>query len=918
MPSDFECFILSYFHAMSCQAAYGECGSQFCETTKEFVRHIDECKDSPCQYNCGSYKELMNHCSLITLFYPVKRPCPTTDATEEPPVKCAKTSLPQQQSQAFQELNSHNSTLIQVEEVGERPLNRTESSLLILDPLEVVEIGDRPCTHISIHEGLLPEVVETPELLSECKSSILEGMKDESMPETEEIASLCALELLSVDEVHRHIDSLRKCFNQSKSEVEKNNYNVCRLCGMENLAHQPVPIYCAQCQNPIKHNAQFYSTPVDETAKIGDSTPPGVNTSLSCCALCYNDKHYSSINVDGSSIPKSNLVKMKNDVENHESWVQCEKCKTWQHQICALFNGKKNELQDHYTCAHCYIQQLENGERTPLPPKELLGAKDLPRTKLSDHLEQRLQRKLDDDRSKRAEALGKDFSEVPGVEDLVVRVVSSIDKTVEVKKTILDVIHKISYPKQFPYKSKAIMVFQKIDGIEIVLFGMYVQEYGSNCPEPNRRHAYLAYLDSVKYFRPDTVIKSATGEALRTFVYHEILIGYLDYCKRRGFVSCHIWACPSRRSQDYIFYQHPNIQKMPNAKKLQKWYTTMLQKAAKERIVVGTTNVYDRYFLSSDECKAKFSAARLPYFDGDYWQSALQDIIYLEKEKGEKERIVRVPENSLRYAAHQHSIRNASKETQIIGKFSSNILQWKENLIVAQLQHACTHCREYILSGKVWICQQCSKRKFQLCEKCYEAEQNLGEWKHPSHSREKHSLCQIEVDTVRLDTEDGDESITNASVNHRLGFLNFCQNNYHQFDTIRRAKHSSMMVLYILHHLEEADCKNRSNGPTKNDQILTVQNKQVQDQGLQKELLCLLKHAAQCEDRACSYTHCLKFKKIFHHGVNCKMRASGGCQICKKMWMILRYHASSCTDSECHVPRCKDLREYLRMKESQS
>ncbi|KAK1302735.1 Histone acetyltransferase HAC12 [Acorus calamus] len=705
---------------MSCQAAYGECGNQYCETAKEFVHHIDECKDSPCQYNCGYYKKLVDHCSLITLFCLAKRPCPTTDATEEPPVKRTKTSLPQQLSQAFQELNSHNSTLSQVEEVGERPLKRTESSLLILDPLEVVETGDMPCTHNSIHEGSLPEVVETPELLNECKSSILEGMKDESMPETKEIASLCALELLSADEVHRHIDSLRKCFNQSKSEVEKNNFNVCRLCGMENLAHLPVPIYCAQCQVPIKHNAQFYSTPVDETAKIGDSTPPGVNTSLICCAVCYNDKHCSSIHVDGSSIPKSNLVKMKNDVENHES--------------------------------------LENDERTPLPPKELLGAKDLPRTKLSDHLEQRLQRKLDDDRSKRAEALGKDFNEVPGVEDLVVRVVSSIDKTVEVKKTILDVIHENSYPKQFPYKSKAIMVFQKIDGIEIVLFGMYIQEYGSNCPEPNRRHAYLAYLDSVKYFRPDTLIKSATGEALRTLVYHEILADIWFMVDSTWPQSSH-YRVPGIL-QETRFCQLPHLG-MSIAQK----YATVLQKAAEEHIVVGTTNVYDRYFLSSDECKAKFSAARLPYFDGDYWQSALQDIITLEKEKGEKERIVRVPENSLR---------------------------------------------------------------------CYEAEQNLGEWKHPSHSREKHSFCQIEVDTVRLDTEDGDESITNAYVDHRLGFLDFCQNNYHQFDTIRRAKHSSMMVLYILHHLEEADCKNRSNGPTKNDQILTVQNKQVQDQGLQK------------------------------------------------------------------------------------
>ena len=138
-------------------------------------------------------------------------------------------------------------------------------------------------------------------------------------------------------------------------------------------------------------------------------------------------------------------------------------------------------------------------------------------------------------------------------------------------------MEKEHYLNNFNFRAKALFAFEDIDGTDVCFFGMHVQEYGSECAFPNTRRVYIAYLDSVHFFKP---------RQFRTAVYHEILLGYLEYVKQLGYTMAHIWACPPSEGDDYIFHCHPTEQKIPKPKRLQEWYKKMLDKGIIERIVL--------------------------------------------------------------------------------------------------------------------------------------------------------------------------------------------------------------------------------------------------------------------------------------------------------------------------------------------
>uniref|UniRef100_A0A914PKW8 histone acetyltransferase n=1 Tax=Panagrolaimus davidi TaxID=227884 RepID=A0A914PKW8_9BILA len=166
--------------------------------------------------------------------------------------------------------------------------------------------------------------------------------------------------------------------------------------------------------------------------------------------------------------------------------------------------------------------------------------------------------------------------------EVVIRVLQSSDKKVETKQLIRQ---KYGVPEIFPYRNKAVFAFEIINDVEVCFFGLHVQEYGSECPAPNSRRVYIAYLDSVHFFEP---------AKLRTNVYHEILLGYLDYARKGGYTMAHLWACPPSEGDDYIFHCHPPEQKIPKHKRLSEWYRAMCDKGQEQGVVEEYKNIYQQ------------------------------------------------------------------------------------------------------------------------------------------------------------------------------------------------------------------------------------------------------------------------------------------------------------------------------------
>lgn len=170
---------------------------------------------------------------------------------------------------------------------------------------------------------------------------------------------------------------------KAEEEMKRRNGDACSLCGREKLLFEPPVFYCngVNCRSKrIRRNAYYYV---------------GGNNQYHWCQSCYDDlKETKPIQLAEVTLHKHELDKKKNNEVPEESWVQCDRCERWVHQICALFNTRQNKDQrSEFCCPRCTLEDRQKANK-PEPTSTTPMAEDLPRTKLSEILEKHVRGKL--------------------------------------------------------------------------------------------------------------------------------------------------------------------------------------------------------------------------------------------------------------------------------------------------------------------------------------------------------------------------------------------------------------------------------------------------------------------------------------------------------------------------------------------
>ena len=192
----------------------------------------------------------------------------------------------------------------------------------------------------------------------------------------------------------------------------------------------------------------------------------------------------------------------------------------------------------------------------------------------------------------------------------------------------------------------------------------------------------------------------------------------------------------------------------------------------------------------------------------------------------------------------------------------------------------------------------------------------------------------------------------------RKAFLNIARYNHYEFSSLRRAKFSTMVLLYQLHRVATGQltvCCNRCvqqchtryhctvcenfdlceicyhmqpkhehkmehsisldvegcNQTSSNSNDTSTANSQLQRRQSMQRCIDSLLHATNCRNAQCILRSCFRYKRVIEHTKTCKGK-NNQCNVCKQVIFLSWYHATTCIQQNCQTPFCTKLKMKLR------
>lgn len=747
-------------------------------------------------------------------------------------------------------------------------------------------VFNAPVEHEKLGLTTYLHVVKRPMDLGTIRNNLLDGMYENPLDFSADVKLVFENAMLFNPETHFIYKAARlllrtftKDFNQLTDQLEEAKAlsrqhfcevcrgRVCCLCSRRCLELKRSVLRCsAPCNSRIQRNHVYYRN--------------GGDRGQHWCQRCYSNLPDTFIAILGQRVEKSSLQKLRNDEVVVEPWICCARCNRPMHQVCALYSPLLAKNGTGFVCCECAPCTLGNFQ-----VKRVRQLTSLKHSAMGSYLEKRVKTLV------RAHLTKQGAKEMDSIVDsLTLRVVASssrrthleprVERWIQAQQTS---IGRTFEKRHFDHISKTLLIFQTIDGVDVLLFVLYTQEYGDSCAEPNRNKVYISYLDSISYMKP---------RSIRSVVYQQTMMGYIAWVRARGFRKMYIWACPPKKEDAYIIYCHPKWQRTPSAERLRKWYGRIIEGCQREGTVLGSTNMYDAHLsvfkplvntrssrkstgrtagslrpmeyvqqmqgsvmrnrpmpvVSSradregldrniDTGKSIINPVEdMPYFYGDYLpnevESVLASLSRLRSKVCQSDELVSrwweavwgssAKARLVKQAVNNYNIHNpdSAELDHVCELFGKPVppLHWKFEPTVSieeadvRASNLSPNQRNEWLMRKLAASIKPMRENFLVLDLAQETE-GVRSGASPSRSQpgmeapsvfepfegeEMLPAINAPLQELQATTKDPDELLPAGIFDTRLFFLDFCQANHLQFDELRRAKHSSLMLLFAL------------------------------------------------------------------------------------------------------------------------